>query len=378
MTHLIGRPLIGLNFRQQRFEADFRFDLIRVRENSEQIALMRGEVAEDERLRGRFGFIVSNWHAIMSRTMRITMFTASFRQCAVIIPHILVSPAYFAGRLQLGDLVQTASAFGRVQEALSIFVDVYREIAEWGAVVERLDGFNVAIAQAQAVAARPEIQIVRAEGKAVELIEVMVRLPQGTPLVTAHNISVEAGDRVLVSGPSGAGKSTLFRAIAGIWPFGRWTITIPAGASTMVLPQRPYFPIATLAVAVTYPAPAGSFSQDQLAYAIAAVGLPALAKRLDEEGHWNNLLSVGEQQRLSLARALLQKPDCLFLDEATSALDEPAEAKVYGVLLETLAGSTIVSIAHRSTLVAFHSRRLTFVRDGDHHRLMAESLLGVA
>ena len=264
LTHLIGRPLIGLNFRQQRYEADFRFDLIRARENSEQIALMRGEAAEDARMRGRFGFIASNWHAIMSRTMRITMFTTSFRQCAVIIPHILVSPAYFAGRLQLGDLMQTASAFGRVQEALSIFVDVYRELADWRAVVDRLDGFDVAIAQDRTVAAKPEIQIARLAGSdAVELNDVLVQLPQGTPLVTASNITIQAGERVLVSGPSGAGKSTLFRAIAGIWPFGRWTIMVPAGSSMMVLPQRPYFPISTLAAAVTYPAPAGTFSHDQ-------------------------------------------------------------------------------------------------------------------
>jgi putative ATP-binding cassette transporter len=168
----------------------------------------------------------------------------------------------------------------------------------------------------------------------------------------------------------------LFRAIAGIWPFGKWTITVPAGSNTMVLPQRPYFPITTLAAAVTYPAPAGTFSHDQLAGVITAVGLPALARRLDDEAHWNNQLSVGEQQRLSLARALLQKPDYLFLDEATSALDEPAEAKVYTLLLETLSGSTIVSIAHRSTLLAFHSHRLAFVREGDHHRLVSESLVG--
>jgi putative ATP-binding cassette transporter len=246
-------------------------------------------------------------------------------------------------------------------------------------VVDRLDGFDVAISQARAVAAKPEIQIARcADSDAIELREVLVQLPQGTPLVTAREIVVAAGDRVLVTGPSGAGKSTLFRTIAGIWPFGKWTITVPAGSSTMVVPQRPYFPIATLAAAVTYPAPMGSFSPDQLAGAITAVGLPALARRLDEEEHWNNLLSVGEQQRLGVARALLQKPDFLFLDESTSALDEPAEAKVYGLLLETLAGSTIVSIAHRSTLVAFHSRRLAFVQDGNHHRLVAESLLGVA
>jgi vitamin B12/bleomycin/antimicrobial peptide transport system ATP-binding/permease protein len=377
LTHLIGRPLIDLNFRQQRYEADFRFDLIRARENSEQIALMRGETAENERLRDRFGFIVDNWHAIMSRTMRITMFTASFRQCAVVIPHILVSPAYFAGRLQLGDLMQTASAFGRVQEALSIFVDVYRDLADWRAVVDRLDGFAIAIAQTQATAAKPEIQITQpADGKAIELEDVLVRLPHGTPLVAVDDVTFAAGERVLVTGPSGAGKSTLFRTIAGIWPFGSWTIAVPKDSKTMVLPQRPYFPIGTLAAAITYPAPAGSFSHEQLAEAITAVGLPALAKRLDEEAHWNNLLSVGEQQRLSLARALLQKPDYLFLDEATAALDEPAEADVYGLLAKVFAQSTIISIGHRSTLKAFHNRRFAFVHDGDRHRLVVQSLSG--
>jgi putative ATP-binding cassette transporter len=375
-THLIGRPLIELSFRQQRFEADFRFNLVRARENSEQIALLRGETAEGQRLHDRFGFVVANWRAIMSRTKRLTMFTASYKQFAVVIPFILVSPAYFAGRMQLGGLMQTAGAFDKVQEALSVFVEVYRELADWRAVIARLDGFDAAIAQAQAEAvAAPAIALVVRDGEnAIALDDLLVRLPHGAPVVVADDIAIAAGDRILITGPSGAGKSTLFRAIAGIWPFGQGTIVLPKGARMMVLPQRPYFPVATLAAAVTYPAAAGTFDPERLADVIAAVGLPAMAPRLEEEAHWNRMLSMGEQQRLGIARALLQAPDYLFLDEATASLDEPAEAALYGLIRERLKGTTIVSIGHRTTLNAFHDRRLTLVREGDRHRLAEGTL----
>ena len=376
LTHLIGRPLIGLTFLEQRYEADFRFNLVRTRENSEQVALLHGEAAEGQRLRDRFASIITNWRAIMLRTKWLTMFTSTYKQVAVVVPFILVSPAYFAGRMQLGDLMQTASAFDKVQEALSVFVTVYRELAEWRAVIARLDGFNAAIAQAQADAtAKSAIEVAVRDGKhAIAIDELLVRLPQGAPLVVADDVVIRAGERVLVSGPSGSGKSTLFRAIAGIWPFGQGTIVLPKGASMMVLPQRPYFPVATLAAAVTYPAEAGTFEAARLADVIGAVGLPDLVARLDEEAHWNRMLSPGEQQRLGIARALLQAPDYLLLDEATASLDEPGEAALYGLLQERLKDTTIVSIGHRSTLNALHDRYLALVREGDRHRLAEKAL----
>jgi putative ATP-binding cassette transporter len=370
LTHLIGRALIALNFQQQRYEADFRFNLVRVRENSEQIALLDGEAAERDRLLMRFGSIVANWMAIMSRQKKLTFFTASYSQAAVVFPFIMVSPAYFAGAVQLGGLMQTANAFGRVQDALSVFVTLYRNLADWRAVIERLDGFDQSVAAARALAVTPPvITLTPGEGAAVTFKDLAVRLPNGMPLVNATAIAIATGDKVLVSGPSGAGKSTLFRALAGIWPFGSGTITVPKNAKVMMLPQRPYFPIAPLAAAVAYPAEPGTFDAAQVAELIAAVGLPALASRIEEEAHWNRMLSLGEQQRLGIARAILLAPDYLFLDEATASLDEAAEASVYRLLEQRLAKTTLVSIGHRATLAAFHGRRLTFKREGDRFEL---------
>ena len=366
-THLIGRALIALNFQQQRYEADFRFNLVRVRESSEQIALLNGERAERDGLLLRFGNVVANWMAIMSRQKKLTFLTAGYRQAAVVFPYIMVSPAYFAGVVQLGGLMQTANAFGQVQDALSVFVNIYRSLAEWRAVVERLAGFDQSIVAARAAASTPPvITLAPGDASAVTLKDVAVRLPQGTPLVSASNVSIKLGEHVLVSGPSGSGKSTLFRALAGIWPFGSGTITVPKNARVMMLPQRPYFPIAPLAAAVAYPAERGSYDEAKIAELISAAGLPALAARIEEEAHWNRMLSLGEQERLGLARALLFEPDFLFLDEATASLDEPGEEALYQLLHRRLPRTTIVSIGHRSTLAAFHQRRLAFDREGDH------------
>jgi len=369
-THLIGRPLIALNFQQQRYEADFRFNLMRVRENSEQIALLEGERAENDRLLMRFGAVVGNWYAIMTRQKKLTFFTAGFSQASVVFPFIMVSPAYFAGLVQLGGLMQTANAFGRVQDALSVFVTLYRSLAQWRAVVERLEGFDRSIQAARAVARTPPvIEVVPGEDGAVAFDHLAVRLPNGVPLVTAADLSIHGGDRVLVSGPSGAGKSTLFRALAGVWPFGSGTVRVPKNAKVMILPQRPYFPIAPLSAAVAFPAEPDTFKAEDVASLIAAVGLPALAERIDEEEHWNRMLSPGEQQRLGIARAILQTPDYLFLDEATASLDEESEAALYRLLETRLPKTAVVSIGHRSTLIAMHRRFLRLSSDGAIHRL---------
>jgi putative ATP-binding cassette transporter len=366
-THLIGWPLVGLNFNQQRFEADFRFNLVRVRENSEQIALLKGEPAETDRLLQRFGRVVENWLLIMTRTKKLSFFTNFYSQVSIVFPYVVVSPAYFANKMQLGGLMQTASAFNSVQTALSFFINVYRSLAEWRSVIQRLDGFSLAVAGAQAAAHTPPVIDVEAtgDGQAVELDNVAVNLPNGAPLVATDHVKMPRGEPVLLTGPSGSGKSTLFRAIAGIWPFGSGRIVVPKDARLMMLPQRPYFPVGPLTAAVSYPAEPGTYDREHVAEAISAVGLPALAQRLDEEGHWNRMLSLGEQQRLGIARALLQKPDFLFLDEATASLDEPSEAVLYRLIQERLPDATVVSIGHRSTLAAFHRRRLALERDGD-------------
>ncbi|MPZ59348.1 MAG: ATP-binding cassette domain-containing protein [Rhizobiales bacterium] len=380
LTHLIGWPLIRLNYDQQRYEADFRFNLVRVRENSEQIALLEGEPAENSRLMSRFGRVASNWMQIMSRTKKLTFLTAGYRQVSVVFPFVVVSPAYFAGAVQLGGLMQTASAFNSVQNALSFFVTAYRQLAEWQSVIQRLNGFEQAVAAARAAAVTPPvIEVMPTAGRGtIELHDLAVSLPNGVPLVTASSVSVAPGDRVLVTGPSGSGKSTLFRALAGVWPFGRGRIHVPQGATVMMLPQRPYFPVATLAEAIIYPAKPGSFSPDRVAEVLQAVGLPALAERLAEEAPWNRMLSLGEQQRLGIARALLHAPDFLFLDEATASLDEPGEAALYRLLTERLPASTVVSIGHRSTLRTFHHRHLVLVRDGEAHRVRETALEAAA
>jgi vitamin B12/bleomycin/antimicrobial peptide transport system ATP-binding/permease protein len=371
LTHLIGRPLVGLNFQQQRFEADFRFNLVRTRENAEQIALLHGEPVERSRLLTRFGAVVDNWLAIMQRTKKLTAFTATYSQASVIFPYVLIAPAYFAEKIQLGGMMQTANAFNSVQEALSFFISSYRTLAEWQSVVARLSGFETAIASAATLATGPDTIELEAStgGAAIDLRQLLLKLPNGSPLVSADSFNLRGNERTLVTGPSGSGKSTLFRAIAGIWPFGTGKIAIPAKASLMMLPQRPYFPVGSLQSAVVYPAETGAFSPDQVKAALTAVGLPKLASRIGEEAHWNRMLSLGEQQRLGLARALLLAPQYLFLDEATASLDEASEAALYRLIEEKLPATTIVSIGHRSTLEAFHQRNVVLAREGDRFAL---------
>ncbi len=379
LTHLIGWKLIPLNFQQQRFEADFRFNLVRTRENAEQIAALGGEAAERERHLNRFSRVIGNWYALMQRQKQLMFFTQSYTQASVIFPYIMVSPAYFSGAVQLGGLMQTASAFSSVQNALSYFVSSYRNIAEWRAIIARLSGFEEAIAAGRAAAVTPPaVEVISGASGAIAIDRLNVRLPKGEPIVVADSITFPAGGHVLVTGPSGAGKSTLFRAIAGIWPFGSGRVVIPKGAKVMLVPQRPYFPLSTLATTIAFPAEAGTFDDKQIAEVLAAVGLPQLIGRLGEEQHWNRMLSLGEQQRLAIARVLLQAPDYLFLDEATASLDEPAEAALYRMLQDRLKGTTIVSIGHRSTLAAFHSLRVEFTPDHSLYRVREVPLASAA
>jgi putative ATP-binding cassette transporter len=376
-AHLIGRPLIDLNFFQQRYEADFRFNLVRVRENSEQIALLGGERAEDDRLLARFAHVVDNWRAIMTRQKRLTFFTAGYNQVSNVFPFLVVSPVYFAGHMALGGMMQTASAFSSVQTALSFFVASYRTIAEWLAVVDRLSGFETAIVAARAVTtAPPHITVAPQPARDITMNEIEVRLPNGTPLVDVDELHFPAGQNVLVNGPSGSGKSTLFRAIAGIWPFGSGRIRVPRGAQVML--QRPYLPVGSLLAAVSYPGLPDRFGAPAVAAALTAVGLDKLDPRLDEEAHWNRMLSPGEQQRVAIARAILLAPDYLFLDEATASLDEATETRLYHLLAEKLPHTTLISIGHRASLEAFHRRNMVLVPDGDHFRMQVRAMAAAA
>ena len=363
LTSRIGRPLVRLNFDQQRFEADFRFGLVRFRENAEAVALYHGESQELRSFGERFGSVVRNFWQIMRRQKRLTWFTAGYGQAAVVFPFLVAAPRYFRGAIHLGGLVQTASAFGQVQDSLSFIINSYPDIASWRSVVERLVGFQRALEHVRSqAAAGGGVALVDGDPGRITLKDVEVDLPGGQPLIAGVNLSLGRGDSALLEGPSGAGKSTLIRAIAGIWPYGRGEIRRPRGASLLVLPQKPYLPIGSFRDVVSYPRPASGVDDAVLREALEAVGLPGLAGRLDEEGHWALHLSPGEQQRIAFARVLVQEPEWLFLDEATSALDEATEAQLYRLVRARLPGTAIFSVGHRGTLRALHSRELVVRR----------------
>jgi putative ATP-binding cassette transporter len=359
ITHVIGRRLIPLYFGQQRYEADFRFSLARLREYAEQIALLRGEKAEQEHGVARFGQVIRNFWRIVNVSKVLRAFTAFYGQISPIIPYLIVAPFYFAGRVQLGTMSQTAGAFGNVEGALNFFVSYYSGLAEFRAILDRLTSFDGSIRLARGLGRTPpRIDVEQGPARDVQIAGLTLRLPDGRSVVESAALDLEAGVPTLITGPSGSGKSTLMRALAGIWPYGEGTITVPRGASVMLLPQRPYIPMGTLREAVMYPGVAGAYPDEAIRQALVAARLPALADQLDADENWSARLSGGEQQRLALARALLARPDWLFLDEATAALDEASESALYAALRERLPGTTIVSIGHRSTLLAIHERRI--------------------
>ena len=359
LAHWIGRPLIRLNFNQQKVEADFRYALVRFRDNAEGIALHGGEADEQRGLAARFQRLIENWWSIMVATKRLTFFTAGFAQVAAVFPIVVASPAYFRGAIPLGGLTQTANAFGEVQGALSWVVDNYRELTSWRATVQRLVGFMAAIAAARAATRNGDgVQATRQPGPDLRIEDVTLTLPDGRVLIEGASARIAPGERVLVAGASGSGKSTLFRAIAGIWPFGQGRIAVPEGARVLFLPQRAYLPLGTLRRALCYPLDAASVPEERLQAALTDAGLGHLAARLDEEESWDRRLSGGEQQRVALARALLVQPDWLFLDEATASLDPEGERAFYETLRTKLPQASIVSIAHRPAVAEHHERAL--------------------
>jgi putative ATP-binding cassette transporter len=366
LTHLIGRRLIGLGFERQRVEADFRFSLVRLRENAEGVALYRGEAEELGGLRQRFGAVIANWWALMYKRKQLGWFTSFYSQLAIIFPYVVVAPRFFSGAIPLGAIFQTASAFGQVQGSLSWFIGAYTDFADWKATVDRLVGFRESLERVKAEAALRDGEIVQAPQPDIALENLEIALPRGASLLAGANLALEPGKNVLLTGPSGAGKSTLFRALAGIWPYWKGRIRMPQGARVLFLPQKPYLPLGTLRHAVAYPGDAARVSDDEVKQALEAAGLAHKAEELDKAENWSQVLSGGEQQRLAFARALINRPDWLFLDEATAALPEDAQAALYRLLAEKLPGTTVVSIGHRESLAAFHPRRIAW-RDGALH-----------
>ena len=373
-TYLIGRPLVGINFALERYNADFRYRMVRIRENAESIALYRGEPDEERSLRGAFARIYDTWWGFMKYTKRLTWLTAFYGQAASIFPIIVAAPQYFAGQIQLGTLTQTADAFAQVQQSLSWFVDTYPRLAAWKAVVDRLTTFGEAMAKAKAAQRDSGFQALPNEKPEVSLTGVQVDLPNGARLLEDVDVTVRRGESTVVRGPSGSGKTTLFRVLAGLWPFGRGRIATPRDARVLFLPQKPYLPIGTLKDALCYPDTADMHTDAECNEVLDACGLGHLGSRLAEATNWSLILSGGEQQRIAFARALLYRPEWLFLDEATSALDEAAERRMYDLLKQRLPGMTLISVAHRQSVAAFHDRQLTI--NPASHRVLSQPVTG--
>ncbi|TMJ54440.1 MAG: ABC transporter ATP-binding protein/permease [Alphaproteobacteria bacterium] len=352
-TRWIGMPLIRLRFDQQRYEADFRFSLVRLRENAENVAFYGGEARELEGFHDRFARVVANWWRIIKRRKKLTWFTYGYGQVAIVFPFLVAAPRYFDKAIQLGGLMQISSAFRQVQESLSFIVNSYNEIAEYQAVVQRLAGFRARMDEIAADRAAAQAINIERRGMGVAVEGLDLDLPDGRPLRKDISLSASPGKPLLITGPSGVGKSTVLRAIAGLWPFGRGRIRMADGRA-LFLPQRPYLPLGTLAHALVYPRAADELPRDRLVEALSAVGLPQLVDCLDEEGNWAQRLSIGEQQRIAFARVLLTRPEIVFLDEATSALDDAAEMSLYRLLREAPWRPTIVSVGHHGTLQRLH------------------------
>ncbi|WP_353235485.1 ABC transporter ATP-binding protein/permease [Diaphorobacter ruginosibacter] len=364
ITFRVGAPQVLLNNRQQRFEANFRHYMIRVREHAEAIALDGGERVEGERLSLRFGDVLDNYLALIRKQKNLIWFTTFFGQAAVVFPFIIAAPRFFSGAIQLGQLMQISSAFGQVSDSLSWVVNNYQDIAAWRATTQRLSGFDESLEE-QGMHARDGARL--EPGGHLETAGLEVDLPRGEPILAHAALDVRGGDRVLISGASGSGKSTLMRVFAGIWPFARGLVKRPDDA--MFIPQRPYFPEGSLRDALAYPEPASRYADAALARALDDAQLPGLAARLDEQAVWNAVLSGGEQQRLAIARVLLKRPAWVFADESTSALDNDTEAAVYQRLVELVGqgNGALVSIAHRDSVLAFHNRRWRL--DARRHRI---------
>jgi putative ATP-binding cassette transporter len=360
IAHWIGKPLIGINFDLQRQEANFRYALVRLRENAEAVALYRGEGEEGANFRLRYQSVIAVWWTKMVKTKQLGWFQSFYMQLAIIFPFLVAGPRFFAKAIPLGAIFQIASAFGQVQNALSWFISIYTTYANWRATVDRLTTFSEALERAQAEASNRDGERVQGEKPALALENLELALPQGKPLLTGTTLELKAGEPVLITGPSGSGKSTLFRALAGIWPYWKGKISLPKGAKLLFLPQRPYLPLGTLKHAVSYPAEDSAVSDDEARAALAQVGLGHLQDELEREEVWAQRLSGGEQQRLAIARALLVKPDWLFMDEPTASLPDESQAQLYELLKKKLPATTFVSIGHRAELAGFHERALAW------------------
>lgn len=352
ITHIVGRKLVKINFIQQKYEADFRFSMIRLRESAESVAFYRGEAQEGSVFKQRFKMLLDNFWKLVNKQKQLVFLNSGYSQIAIIFPFVVAMNRYLTKEVTLGGLMQVASAFGRVQDSLSYFVDMYSSIAQWQAVVIRLTCFGHHMHDVYQQAERFHVERFAA-ADVVEVDNMQINLPDGKPLLENISFTLHPGHNVLIKGVSGSGKSTLLRAISGIWPFVDGKIFLPERDKLMFIPQRSYLPLGTLRAALNYPGNK-PIDDTELIYLMDLCQIGYLKDKLDLEADWSHVLSVGEQQRLAFVRAHIQQPQWLFLDEATSALDEDTEANMYSLLQERLQQTTVVSVGHRSTLNKYH------------------------
>lgn len=363
VTHLVGRKLVPINFDRLRYEADFRYGLVRFRDQVEPVGFSHGELIERRRLLQRFGHVVENWWQLIRAQRDLSLLTLGLGQMNGVVPMLLAAPAYFGRHLTLGKVTQVGFAYSQVSGALTWFVNAYQEIAQWRASIERLAAFVDVVSATSTELARGErLEIATHDAEEIRLNDVVLHLPNGQPLVRAA-AAISPGESIALLGPTGSGKTTLFRALAGLWPYGAGRIEIPRGARLHFVPARPYLPVGSLRFAVTYPEPEDRYSDDLIAEALGIFGLGGLVEVLGDHAQWHVRLSVAEQQRLSLVRVLVKRPGWIFLDEATAALDEEMEAHAYVTLRRRLPRATLLSIAHRPSVAALHDRRWLLVRD---------------
>lgn len=362
ITHKVGHRLVSLNYLQQKLEADFRFSMVRLRETAESVAFYNGAAKEESFLSNRFMTLLRNTLFIIKKQKQLSWLTNSYAQIAIIFPFVVAVPRYLSQNISLGGLMQIANCFGKVQDAMSYFVDVYASLAEWQSCAERLLSFDKHIAAIEKETEEKSGSLVREETHdRLRLADVTISVPamdenkRTREIISSASCTIKSGEHVILKGPSGSGKSTLLRTLAGFWPYVKGHISMPAPSEMMFIPQKPYIPMGTSAEAASYPLETAD--EEILSPLLVECGLSHLMEKPDTEADWSHILSLGEQQKLAFVRVFLRKPKWVFLDEATSAMDEETEEKMYR-LLTALPGTTVISIGHRSTLDKWHDRVL--------------------